>query len=46
MHSRSVAAACAMLKMDCEVHIGAVDAEKVSLNRRYQRTIWCKNCSC
>ncbi len=33
MHSRSVAAACAMLKMDCEVHIGAVDAEKVSLNK-------------
>jgi len=33
MHSRSVAAACAMLEMDCEVHIGAVDAEKVSLNK-------------
>ena len=33
MHSRSVAAACALLKMDCEVHIGAVDAEKVSLNK-------------
>ena len=31
--SRSVASACAMLKMDCEVHIGAVDAEKVSLNK-------------
>ena len=33
MHSRSVAAACSLLKMDCEVHIGAVDAEKVSLNK-------------
>ncbi len=33
MHSRSVAAACSLLDMDCEVHIGAVDAEKVSLNK-------------
>ena len=33
MHSRSVAAACSLLKMDCEVHIGAADSEKVSLNK-------------
>ena len=33
MHSRSVAAACSLLGMEAEVHIGAVDAEKVSLNK-------------
>ena len=33
MNARAVAAACAKLNLDCEVHIGAVDAEKVSLNK-------------
>ena len=33
MNARAVAAACARLSMECEVHIGAVDAKKVSLNK-------------
>ena len=33
MNARAVAAACAKLNLECEVHIGAVDAEKVSLNK-------------
>ena len=33
MNARAVASACAKLGLECEVHIGAVDAEKVSLNK-------------
>mgnify|MGYP001161368691 FL=1 len=33
MNARAVASACAKLKLECEVHIGAIDAEKVSLNK-------------
>ena len=33
MNARAVASACAKLSLDCEVHIGALDAEKVSLNK-------------
>ena len=33
MNARAVAAACAKLGMEAEVHIGAVDEEKVNLNR-------------
>ena len=33
MNARAVAAACAKLDLECEVHIGAVDEEKVNLNR-------------
>ena len=33
MNARAVASACAKLSLDCEVHIGAIDAEKVSLNK-------------
>ena len=33
MNARAVASACAKLNLECEVHIGAVDAEKVSLNK-------------
>ena len=33
MNARAVAAACAKLKLECEVHIGAVDEKKVNLNR-------------
>ena len=33
MNARAVASACAKLNLDCEVHIGAFDAEKVSLNK-------------
>ena len=33
MNARAVAAACAKLGLECEVHIGAVDEEKVNLNR-------------
>jgi len=33
MNARAVASACSLLGLECEVHIGAVDAEKVSLNK-------------
>tara|TARA_B100000886_G_scaffold145216_1_gene98760 strand:+ start:800 stop:2050 length:1251 start_codon:yes stop_codon:yes gene_type:complete len=33
MNARAVASACAKLNLKCEVHIGALDAEKVSLNK-------------
>ena len=33
MNARAVASACAKLNLSCEVHIGALDAEKVSLNK-------------
>jgi tryptophan synthase beta chain len=33
MNARAVASACAKLGLECEVHIGALDAEKVSLNK-------------
>tara|TARA_B100002052_G_C15872029_1_gene595182 strand:+ start:872 stop:2116 length:1245 start_codon:yes stop_codon:yes gene_type:complete len=33
MNARAVAAACAKLNLECEVHIGAVDEKKVNLNR-------------
>ena len=33
MNARAVASACAKLNLECEVHIGALDAEKVSLNK-------------
>ena len=35
MNARAVASACAKLGLECEVHIGAVDSEKVSLNKDY-----------
>lgn len=33
MNARAVASACALLDMECDVYIGALDAQKVSLNK-------------